>query len=258
MTLAAILTTLLVVILQIITISLLRDTRKKVRELAEQKPVTPSYNGERRDRDFKANRRPNQENRQKPQASVTSSTTANVEQVDKLRDINLKLKNAERDQEFTRKKMQDNFLKDSNRRRENGKGGNRDHRHGDRRNNWQDRNRRDQNSQVQQSAQESSPSEIKEEIAKTSQIEQAQIQKTASVTPSSTPELIPSDFGSEENMQHGRRFSSKRRFSSEESRSDSIGSENSSSEQMHEATQDNDSENSTEKNADAEIKFGRR
>ena len=164
-----------------------------------------------------------------------------------MRDINLKLKNAERDQEFTRKKMQDNFLKDSNRRRENGKGGNRDHRHGERRNNWQDRNRRDQNSQVQQSAQESSPSEIKEEIAKTSQIEQAQIQKTASVTPSSTPELIPSDFGSEENMQHGRRFSSKRRFSSEESRSDSIGSENSSSEQMHEATQDNDSENSTEK-----------
>lgn len=252
MTLAAIIATLVVVILQIITISLLRSTRKMVREFAAQKPVH-SFQNDRRDRDVRQNnRRPGTDNRNRPQmpANTNNTTTAAVDPVEKsLRDINLKLKNAERDQEFARKKIQDNFSKDPNRRRDGGRGG-RDQRRGDHRSNWNDRNSRRDNPRTPVESQNTN--EI-EEIKKP--IEQQPIQEvsevtTVAATTTVAPDLVPSDFGTEENMQHGRKFAPKRKFQSDEN---SIGASEQVQDQLPQEGPDN-----SEKAVESEIKFGRR
>lgn len=249
----AIIATLVVVILQIITISLLRNTRKMVREFAAQKPVH-SFQNDRRDRDVRQNnRRPVTDNRNRPQMPAntnTNTTTAAVDPVEKsLRDINLKLKNAERDQEFARKKIQDNFSKDPNRRRDGGRGG-RDQRRGDHRSNWNDRNSRRDNPKT---AADSQGNNEAEEIKKP--IEQQPIQDVSAVsavTPTTTvaPDLVPSDFGTDENLQHGRKFAPKRKFSSDEN---SIGSSEQIQDQLPQEGLDN-----SDKAAESEIKFGRR
>ncbi len=245
MTLAAIIATLMVVILQIITISLLRSTRKMVREYAEQKPVN-SFHNERRDREVRQNnRRPGTENKNRPQMpGNTNNATAVVDPVEKsLRDINLKLKNAERDQEFARKKIQDNFSKDNNRRRDGGKNG-RDQRRGDRRSNWNDRNSRRDNPKT---TVESQINEENEEIKRP--IEQPVQEVSAEVT-TVAPELVPNDYGTDENLQHGRKFAPKRKFTSDEN---SAGSSEPAQEQFSQENID-----SSEKAVESEIKFGRR
>lgn len=119
MELAAIIATALVVVLQIITIVLVVGNRKNVRDqVGKASPALSNDKGEdRKERDFRIqNRRPAQDQRPKPPIQQPVNT-GSVETVEKsLRDINLKLKNAERDQEFARRKVQENFPKDSNRR----------------------------------------------------------------------------------------------------------------------------------------------
>lgn len=249
---AAFIAALVVVILQIITLSLLRNTRKMVRELAEHKPAN-SFHNERRDRDMRQNnRRPVMENKNRPQMpnNTTTNTTAAVDPVEKsLRDINLKLKNAERDQEFARKKIQDNFSKDPNRRRENGKGG-RDQRRGDRRPNWNDKNsRRDNNPHP---TMDSQIKEENEEIKKPVEPVQ-EVPANTNVT-AVAPELIPSDFSNDESMQHGRKFAPKRRSPDEISQDSSVSVTNEPIQEQF--TQE--SIDSTEKPVESEIKFGRR
>lgn len=119
MELAAIIATALVVVLQIITIALVIGNRKNVRDqVSKASPALSNDKSEdRKERDFRIqNRRPAQDQRPKPPTQQPVNT-GSVETVEKsLRDINLKLKNAERDQEFARRKVQENFPKDSNRR----------------------------------------------------------------------------------------------------------------------------------------------
>ena len=119
MELAAIIATALVVVLQIITIALVVGNRKNVRDqVGKASPALSNDKSEdRKERDFRIqNRRPAQDQRPKPPTQQPVNT-GSVETVEKsLRDINLKLKNAERDQEFARRKVQENFPKDSNRR----------------------------------------------------------------------------------------------------------------------------------------------
>ena len=64
------------------------------------------------------------------------------------------------------------------------------------------------------------------------------------------PELVPNDFGTEENMQHGRKFAPKRKFLSEEN---TAGTPEPAQEQFTQEKTD-----STEKTVESEIKFGRR
>jgi hypothetical protein len=244
MILAAIIAT-LVVVLQIITLSLLRSTRKMVREFAEKKPVS-SFQNERRDREVRQNnKRPATENKNRPQiANNANNANAVVDPVEKsLRDINLKLKNAERDQEFARKKIQDNFSKDPNRRRDGGRGGRGDQRRNDRRTNWNDKNPRRDNPRT---TIDSQINDENEEIKKP--IEQP-IQEVSEIT-SVAPELVPNDFGTDENLQHGRKFAPKRKFLPDEN---TVGSTEPAQDQY---TQEN--LESTEKSVDSEIKFGRR
>lgn len=250
MTEAAIIAAVVVVILQIITLSLLRNTRKMVRELAEKKPAN-SFHNERRDRDMRQNNRhtANNDNRNRPQPGNTNSSTAAVDPVEKsLRDINLKLKNAERDQEFARKKVQDNFSKDQNRRRDNGRGG-RDQRRGDRRSNWNDKNSRHENSRLPMDSQ------VKEESEEIKKSVELPVQEVPTSSPVVAPELIPNDFGSDDNMQHGRKFAPKRRTLPEENSQESVVSSSNEPAQEQFNQENNDS---SEKTVESEIKFGRR
>ncbi|NLG16792.1 MAG: hypothetical protein GX556_05610 [Fibrobacter sp.] len=262
MELAAIITTLVVVLLQIITLSIVLGTRKMVHELNSQKS-NASNHGDRRDRDFRHNRRPSQDNRPKAQPQGTT-TTAAVDPVEKsLRDINLKLKNAERDQEFARKKMHDgNFSKDqNNRRRDGGRGGrdyrsrDRDNRGNDRRGNWNDRNRRDNNA-----APNGNVNPDAEERFEIKSIPETQVQEIQATT--AAPDIVPSDFGSGENMQHGRKFGDKRRMYTSEAKTEndspSVVAEpvqDSQVQQVQEEIQPASEETTTE---GTEIKFGRR
>lgn len=246
MTEAAIIATLIVVILQIITISLLRNTRKMVREFAEKK-IGNSFNSERRDRDVRQNqRRSGADNKNRSQMPGNSNaTTATADPVEKsLRDINLKLKNAERDQEYARRKIQDNFSKDNNHRRRDGSKNGRDQRRGDRRSNWNERNSRRDNPKT---TIESQINAEKEEIKKP--IETPIQEVTKEIAPVA-PELVPNDFGTEENLQHGRKFAPKRKFLSEEN---TAGSLEPAQEQFTQEKID-----SPEKAVESEIKFGRR
>ncbi|NLL13824.1 MAG: hypothetical protein GX267_10505 [Fibrobacter sp.] len=245
MTEAAIITTLIVVILQIITISLLRSTRKMVREFAEKKTGN-SFNNERKDRDPRQNqRRSGTDNKNRSQMhGNANATTATADPVEKsLRDINLKLKNAERDQEFARRKIQDNFSKDTNRRRDGGKNG-RDQRRGDRRSNWNEKNSRRDNPKTMVESQINAENE---EISKPVETPIQEVSKD--ITPVA-PELVPIDFGTEENLQHGRKFAPKRKFLSEEN---TAGTPEPAQEQFTQEKTD-----STEKTVESEIKFGRR
>ena len=97
------------VVLQIVLIALVIDTRKKLkREPAPEpsaRPETPEVRKP-REPENRFNRRPQQEQRNRP-APVQPQ---NVEQVERsLRDINLRLKNAERDQEKERKRIKDSI-----------------------------------------------------------------------------------------------------------------------------------------------------
>jgi hypothetical protein len=244
MTEAAIIATLIVVILQIITISMLRSTRKMVREFAEKKTGN-SFNNERRDRDRQNQRHSGSDNKNRSQMPGNSNiTTPTADPVEKsLRDINLKLKNAERDQEFARRKIQDNFSKDNNRRRDGSKNG-RDQKRADRRSNWNDKNSRRDNPKT---TIESQINVEKEEITKPIDTPVQEVSKE--ITPVS-PELVPNDFGTEENMQHGRKFAPKRKFLSEESTAGALEPAQESFSQ--------DKDDSTEKTVESEIKFGRR
>jgi hypothetical protein len=96
-------------VLQIVTIALVIDTRKKiVKEPPNERPVSqdPRDVKKQRDQESRFNRKPNPEHKSRPAATPPQ----NVEQVERsLRDINLRLKNAERDQEKERKRIKDSI-----------------------------------------------------------------------------------------------------------------------------------------------------
>lgn len=297
MELAAIITTVFVVILQIITIALVVGTRKIVRDQVGKASPAPSNEKtvEKRERDFRIqNKRPVQEQRQKPPTNQ-STNTGSVDTVEKsLRDINLKLKNAERDQEFARRRVQENFSKEPNsNRRPNGnerpsgndrnnRGGrdNREHRHGndrnrDRRagNNWQDRNRSreplnfetPQNEEIQ-ITENQNPILNQEQLQSQKPVIQTQVAQTpitSGVINENSPELAPVDFSSDDNLQHGRKIMVKRRMLKEDGSLQSEGNDESSSSENSAAgvgseTSLHSESNEVEKAPEGEIRFGRR
>jgi hypothetical protein len=258
-----------VAVLQIITISVVVSTKKKIEELSNQKSNSSHNDRERRDRDFRSQqntRRPVMDSRSKAQTQPATTPSASVDQVEKsLRDINLKLKNAERDQENARKKMQTNFSKDSNgnnpRRRDNrdhhSRGGRDNSRNNHRGNNhWQERNRQD-NTGSQEIASDLENVNVDATIPFEAQ-PTVQQPESAVVSQSTPAGLEPSDFGSSDILQHGRKASVKRRLLKEE---DSI-IENNSSENAVPAEQpfstENEPGNSSSEPNETEIKFGRR
>ena len=104
-----------VVLLQVISLISMAGLRKKVAELAEARtpaPSAPADRNERKNGDFRRQgqeRRPQQEQRT-PRPQQAAAPVVAADPVEKsLRDINMKLKHAERDQEFARKKLQENL-----------------------------------------------------------------------------------------------------------------------------------------------------
>lgn len=270
MELAAIITTLVVVVLQIITVALVVKTRKMVAELSKIKP-TSSFPNERqdnrRDRDFRQNKRPGLDNK-RPQAQVTSGNAAGDPVEKSLRDINLKLKNAERDQEFARRKFHDNSMgsKDHQSRRRdnrdsNDRRGNRDHQNrGDRRGSWQERNnRRDASHPAEATNEEVRNFEpvIAPVIAPEKEPAVFESQPAEPVS-NVQNDLVPSDFGSDD-LQHGRKVMVKRRVLKEDEEGGSVGNEGSTEigSIQNESSQDR-VEGEDQSTESTEIRFGRR
>jgi hypothetical protein len=296
MELAVIIATIFVVILQIITIAKVSSLKKTVSDQGEKigQLVSSAEKAqqERKDRDFRNqnNRRPGNDNRpprtNQPQSQQAQpSAPGTVDTVEKsLRDINLKLKNAERDQEFARRKVQENLSKDQNQnpnqnqnRRDNRdnrgdrgdrRGGNRDrdHRHGggsernrdnrDRRNNnWQERNKSREpiNFDAPAGSSEENTSLENQNVMIQDQAQsqvQEPIQNTSEpIESASTSDIAQDD--NDENLQHGRKILVKRRMLKEGDTGEGSETESGSGESTP-------PDPSSEASGDAEIKFGRR
>ena len=189
-----------VLVVQIITLVQIAAMRKEIRALKEIKvaPPAPSVDRfEKKGGDFRRHeKRPYPDQRPRPSSqnqptapAVTppaAAATANPVETS-LRDINLRLKNAERDQDFARKKIQENLGdRDQNNRghdrgndrnrdggdrnrggRDGGRDGSRDRNRNPRRDNWQDRNSRPAPQPMQQPATVSSAPNTGDEPAST-------------------------------------------------------------------------------------------
>jgi hypothetical protein len=238
-----------VLVLQIVSLVLIAGMRKAVRALKEVRvaPAAPAERFERKNNDFRRQEKrpfPDQRPRHQPQAQpapqAAPAPAIAVDPVEKsLRDINMRLKNAERDQEFARKKIQENFNRGDQPRNRDGGGDRGDHRGGrggrdrhrgggrdHRRDNWQDRNREPQSQQsFAETAAPSSneqPTFEKREYVPGTQPEMhvapqyepqrpAPIMEPVAVSASTGPDIVPTDFGSNENIEHGRKVMINRR-----------------------------------------------
>jgi hypothetical protein len=267
-----------VVILQLWTIALVFSFKKKVNPVAMGKSnPNPNFDrSERKDQDFRRNsRRPHESPRpqQKPQISGNTPAPASADPVEKsLRDINLRLKNAERDQDVARKRMSESFPRDTrdgrearDGRRDHGRGGrdgnrrdsrpnNRDNRRG----NWQDRgDRRDYTPQGPQTESQQSISatplsdDPSYEVAVKDQLQTPD----TGITQSQTPDIAASDLGtSDESLQHGRKVLVKRRMLNEEEQEENSGVGSLNESQPESAQQEADLSDAES----SEIRFGRR
>lgn len=219
---------LIVVILQIVILANQQKNGKLVRDFTTFKPKTqqPDQNRERfrdrKDNNFRNNRKNQQDFRQKQPAAVAAPSapaSGAVENVEKsLRDINLKLKNAERDQEVARRRIQENIGKDGPRQRHQqdgnrgGRDGNRDHRRDrDRpsRNNWRGRNNQDRSADASQNNEPLNHPAIESTAVEETRQPSFSIEPTVSL-----PDLNPVDFDAE--MEHGRKVQVKRRLLKED------------------------------------------
>lgn len=244
----------IVVILQIITIALVLSNKKQNRRnTKESRPVNNPGHQRAEKRDNRRNsRRPNQDNRSR---SNQQKESASIDPVEKsLRDINLKLKNAEKDQENARRKMQENSS-DSNERRND-----RNDRRGNRRNNNNRRDRNKNNHQDRRSRDSRSNGNTSEASEKPADFNKVRNEAPVNVAEPvnekkpDTPELVPHDLGvSEENLHHGRKFAVKRRQLSD-------SAEDKGSESIDDViTKDDKIEVEFDSRpAESEIKFGRR
>jgi hypothetical protein len=137
-----------VLLLQIVSLLQIAEIRKSLRMQRDERSPQHMQQGNRfdkRNQDFRRHeRRPYQD--QRPQPSPAPQASVAIDPVEKsLRDINMRLKSAERDQESARRRIQENFPRgDQHRNRdERDHRGNRgrDHNRNPRRDNWQERNR---------------------------------------------------------------------------------------------------------------------
>ncbi|MBN1306897.1 MAG: hypothetical protein JXA18_03205 [Chitinispirillaceae bacterium] len=262
-----ILATLSVVLLfQIIILVNQQKNGKAVRELMAQRAKPFQSERERfRDRkenSFRQQRHHHQDAHPKqPQAPSSSTPSGNADNVEKsLRDINLKLKNAERDQEVARRRIQENMGKEHPRRRhhnDNNRGGGgrddgRDHRRDRRdrhnRNDWHNRKNQEQ---PYHDAQPPSPDLESPPVV------------TAELKPA-LPDLNPSDFDTD-TTQHGRKFMVRRHPLQEEGekdrpdRTEDVSSDPSMAPSpVTDSTTSTETTGQSEQTDDTEISFGRR
>jgi hypothetical protein len=107
MDLATIVITAIVLVFQIVLIALVIDTRKKISKNEPEEKIAPADTRDMRipkEVDNRFNKRPATEHRSRPPVQAQQ----NVDHVERsLRDINLRLKNAEKDQEKERKRIKD-------------------------------------------------------------------------------------------------------------------------------------------------------
>ena len=292
--------TALVLVLQIITLVLIARTRKSISGLkTAPPPIPPAIDRDRprgRDNDFRRHdRRPFHDQKQRPQPQPhpqqpspagTSPAAPADEGIEKsLRDINLRLKNAERDQESARRRMQENMPRDQQRFRDdrnrddrdrnrprggrdrNDRFGNRDNRRG----NWQDR----QDQRRQDRPMPSTPQGVTTPTAAAVPVEDPVfevknplvLEPTATVQAQETPlvagdqDQSSGDYGSGEGLQHGRKIFVKRRPLSTDESSDAPSQNSGDSASPAQAAQPRPEEETPVSGSDAanaEIKFGRR
>lgn len=268
MELVVTITTLFVVILlQIIILANQRKNAALIRDFIANRAKAHQErerSHERRDNNFKQQHRNNQSgNSQKPPLSQPQAPAAGgVDNVEKsLRDINLKLKNAERDQEVARRKIQDGIGNREqrpprqNRDRDNNRGGgNRDGQRRDRngRGNW--RGRTDGEQQF-----DNAPQNIEHPAAENLEEPRNAPEIMSTVTPTVLPDLNPVDFDAD--LQHGRKISVKRRALAEEGAS--VGQADQTAEEpkaFDASSSDSSTSSSSEPTSanDGEISFGRR
>jgi len=188
--------------------------------------MPPAERFEKRNVDFRRHeKRPYQD--QRPQPAAAAGTP--IDPVEKsLRDINLRLKSAERDQEFARRKIQENFSSGDHPRNRDDRDhrGNRDrdhHHRNHRRDNWQDRNRPGAPQQQQPASTVPSQPVGEQTVEKKAFTPlppelQAPVQQAV---PATGQNLGARDYGSDENLQHGRKIIVKRRMLKEELPEDS-------------------------------------
>jgi hypothetical protein len=207
-----------VVILQLIILANQQKTAKKIFELTKQF-TKPGQSGRSRDRNSggsRQHRKSQQDFRSKTSSNQQANVSGSVDNVEKsLRDINLKLKNAERDQEAARRKIKEKMGKDSSKRRHSR--GNRDDTRGEkRRDRFNRNNRRNRNNKENtfESRNQSDEQSLKESTSSfLSENTDGHNQPVASL-----PDLNPTDFDSD-TTQHGRKFTVKRRVLKDESES---------------------------------------
>jgi len=226
----AIIISAVVLLLQVLSLALIAGMQKSLRNLKEARPTSmpPAERFERKNADFRRHeKRPYQD--QKPQPAAAAGTP--IDPVEKsLRDINLRLKSAERDQEFARRKIQENFSSGDHPRNRDDRDhrGNRDrdhHHRNHRRDNWQDRNR--PGAPQQQQPASTVPSQpggeqTVEKKAFSPLPPELQVQAPVQpAVPATGQDLGATDYGSDENLQHGRKIIVKRRMLKDELPEDS-------------------------------------
>ena len=215
----------LMIVLQIILIMLVLDKKKKAKVITEEKPVHHEIKDLRkpRENENRFNRRPPHEQRVKPALAPTQ----NPDPMERsLRDINLRLKNAERDQEKERRRIKDTMGNGPQQKRGDFSRP-RDRNEGFRRN-----ERPRQDFQQRQPSEPPKPTVREEMLIKPTPVltapvdEQKEIKPMVSIIPVNTSSPIapvelkakPSEAAFEiepienpENLQHGRKFAVKRR-----------------------------------------------
>ncbi len=237
---ALVLTAAIVVVLQIITIALVLSLKKKGKVVSNTR-ADASRNNQRNDNRGNNNSRRNsnrpQDNRSRGRQPRQSTAQAADPMEKSLRDINLKLKNAERDQESTRRKMQGKNSRDD--RSANPKNRRDDNRFskkgGGNRPNKPNRQKEDENNP----ADEVKKNGVSEPVTETKPVNNTAPQP-------SNPSVSATDSGSNEgNLQHGRKFAVKRRALSGEEQGGSA------------EKKDSDVKESMD-TQETEIRFGRR
>jgi hypothetical protein len=217
-----------VVLLQIVSMAQIAGIRKSLRTPREERPAAPQQQGDRfekRPSDFRRHerhdRRPFPD--QRPQQPAPAATP--IDPVEKsLRDINLRLKSAEREQESARRKIQDNFSRGDQPRnrddRDRGRGNrDRDFHRTPRRDNWQDQNR---SSGFQQ--QQPAPSGLPQLQKNGPFVEKKETGGPAPESPVPVQQSLPAavqntgvaDFNADQNIDHGLKIIVKRRMLKDE------------------------------------------
>jgi hypothetical protein len=255
-------TTILVVILQCVILANQKKNAKKIDELATYRRNAAhsdrDRSRDRKDGSQRQQRRKKQDHRSKQQNTSSGNSLNAGENVEKsLRDINLKLKSVERDQDAARRKIQENSLGKESSKRRSGHGNRNDRRDHRRDRNNRNNNWRDRKGDTTASATDAKPSEsAPKENAGALSAEEITPQTAAA---QSLPDLNPVDFDTE-STQHGRKFTVKRRIlkdnAGNEASNENQEPENGGGESIE--NQNSETVNETGVSDNSEISFGRR